>query len=215
MSIGYFDNQAAAPQILTGRDRSWREDLEISKAFCVVYGDPVDGAWRDGDPRTLLDGIPSEDVYLAVYQGRIGVMSEIELDVCPGDTDVTHRNGTRELPQPLFDRAVSHWSSKLSLLPEAFPLSLVFLSCHPGNYDGRLCVCAFTPLEVAGVVESKAMPHPSAVYRSPYEDRDALKVDGELSELASLDGTLQEVVHSQPAPAPRLTPLLLDHGLSI
>lgn len=164
VSVPVVSSKDAWPEWVTSRWGEWHMDRQTGATMISRFGEDIS---RDGDPRHLM-AHRFETSAIALRHGRLGVHSEIELDITEGDD----AEDSTVLSSAAFARAIGTWQSRLAPLVDAFPKSEVFLA-HGITYDGRLTLNAFTPLQEDG-------EH----FRSPYAEADRIEaLDTALNEL--------------------------------
>lgn len=179
------------PIALTDRWGNWlkvepglREFSAKAMAIQARYGNGVEDEqgnylhWQEGDPRQLMSGA-YESTFVAECDGKIGILSEVELELVKGDPGQKSvvEGGSLVVAAESFANAVRHWQHKLVGLQEAFPMSNLMVAYGRPIYDHRLALCAFTPLLGQDEIFF-ASPY------EPYETRSEAALDKTLNELA-------------------------------
>ncbi len=189
--IQLYLDQLSAPQCLTDLEGEWVDNKqnELLTGLWEKFGDGrnEDCDWvgyKEGDPRLLIVKSKSESLYIALHNGKVGVLTEVELDIGPGEeTEIDTNSGTRTLIEADFKHAVEHWKGKVADLITKFPHSTIFLASHAGTWDCRLCLCAFTTLN--GQDEQ--------YFTSPYEVGDPITEFNKTTDIIALDKKLNRI----------------------
>lgn len=157
LEIPVYRDHTTAPVTITNRERLWVPWVagtwplldELHTKFGTGFNENDDWVgFKEGDPRRVIEAVNSDSLFIAVHEGKVGILTEVELDIAPGDVREVRINGTRDLPEKDFLKAIDVWKNRLETVgaQTAFPHSQVFLASHAATYDARLCLCAFTPL---------------------------------------------------------------------
>ncbi|WP_415913266.1 hypothetical protein [Neptuniibacter sp. QD37_11] len=180
----YYRKQSEAPLSVTCRELIWDEKPQA---------DLLRHAWPDeinhedrfalGDPRIHCRSKYATQ-HLAIHNNILGVVSEVELQVCESEDPKIHASGTVPLSPTEFERTVQYWKKRLAEIQRSYPQSKVFLASHKGTYDYRLYLCAYTPLCWDG-----------DGYTSPYAFIEDMKEPGEPSEITKLDTALNNIAY--------------------
>ncbi|MGO9014651.1 MAG: hypothetical protein ACLQF0_06690 [Dissulfurispiraceae bacterium] len=184
--IKVIAKEADAPVILSTRFGDWIPDrgpqvdsLSLSDRLDDKFGDDQ----KNGDPRNFM--ADSESTFIAAMRGvngdmLVGILTDIELAYVE-DSSSTERaddveSGNILLPPVEFAAMIAKYKGELAELQDAFPYSDLFLAHREVTCDGRLSLCAFTPLY------GQAEMH----YSSPYNVRGEIEaLDKYLNELAA------------------------------
>lgn len=126
-----------------------------------------------GDPRLFQ---AEEITFIAFFDGQIGVHFEFELDFGLSDSNeredraITDCN-TDYVPHDEFERRLQVWTGRLAVLQETYKHTQFFLTYGEETYDGRVCLCAWTPLQ-DGVLASgeRVAPEGKLFMISPYHE---------------------------------------------
>ena len=98
-----------------------------------------------GDPRSLVP--MTEDASIAVRDGQVGMLLEVELNVYLSDADRDNPGATPSVKPSIYQTLVEHRTRQLERLQQAWePLAEIFLADGPALWDYRLTLCAFVPL---------------------------------------------------------------------
>lgn len=141
------------PIYLTDRWGSWilgRGPIENTNSL----SDRLANKFSEEDPKTLGDPrwfMGSNEIsHIAYMTGRVGILTEVELKyVESSDVEIVMEDedsGTTLVPPSDFAVMIIENQKELSGLQEAFPESTLFVMHGESTYDGRLTICAFTPL---------------------------------------------------------------------
>jgi len=168
-------------EYISSRFGEWIKDsgveasgMSISNMLFNLYDEEkvVDAApyFHVGDPRNFMGS--NEFSFVALYNGRLGIISEIELAYCPDNgvdrsTLVEGRDKYGSIP--LSPSELLKKAEEYQLRVQAFADTLTteydktsfFIS---DGFVDRLTVCAFTPLDVQAPL----------TFASPYADKDAI-----------------------------------------
>lgn len=85
---------------------------------------------------------------MAHVRGQWGILTEAEMDFGCRDYGDAFGLSVESLCKEAFDIRVDYWKRRLEPIAARFPFSTVYVSHGAASHDGRLCLCAFTPLEM-------------------------------------------------------------------
>lgn len=119
---------------------------ELLNKFIETFGNES-GQLRLGDPRAFMGG--NETSLQAVKDGRFGLLTEIELDFSESDGSIaSDQSISEQIDGDEFAARLRAWSDRLATLAPEYPLSEFFMAHGAPTFDGRACLCAFTPVTV-------------------------------------------------------------------
>lgn len=120
----------------TGAEQAVPQEMAV--ALRARYGDePGAQGFGAGDPRRHM-GSDHESAFVALHKGKVGILTEIEIDEA-----FAHDIETLQSDHP-------EWLANLERYRLAFNRnSDIFLACGEPVFAGRVAVCAFTELAPA------------------------------------------------------------------
>ncbi len=177
----HFTDENQKPRLITDREGYWlitehnRPEHNQVESLKTRFTDESWGCDKpsNNDPRKLLAS-GHESTFLAIYDDKIGVLTEAETIFVNGGDKLDVGSASFLLAEKVFKEQVSEFHKDMKKLEDRYSDTLFFTSDTKDNFDERLCLSAFTPI---GHVDTSH-------FSSPYSDENAiLDIDTKINEI--------------------------------
>jgi len=179
--IPIYDKLKDTPIPLCSRFGEWQDDAVLFGNWNVKpqdtthktlaelaarYPTESDHITLPGDPRNYCD---EEMCFVAMYEGRLGIHTEFELDfVLADEKDLAAYTDETPCSPEQFVARTMFWREKLASMNALFRHTTFFLTHGEVTYMDRVCLNAFTPL-LNGIVGGQRIARPDEFLMiSPY-----------------------------------------------